>query len=147
VLSANPKNSNAVLSDGNQIKTYISQSSLQDYDYWPKDNSNSNFTNINSPDTLKNANKASNKKTSLDILGKKLANAVVSEVNRQITTQARLLNNTLDNIRNSIGLGRMSAPTNVYHGNSPFKNDVVNAARDFVGQSVKSFFTPPNENQ
>ena len=85
-----------------------------------------------------------------DKLGKDLLNAVVNVANRQILTQASLLNKTLDNIRNSIpGAGRMSAPTNVYYdafGNyapngAPFQNDVINAARNFVGASIKGFFT------
>lgn len=91
--------------------------------------------------TLDNANSANSISSMLSTLGKKLTNAVVNDVNRQITTQARLLNNTLDNIRNSIGLGRMSDPTNVYNGSSLLANDVSNALRDFVGQSVKGFFT------
>jgi hypothetical protein len=88
------------------------------------------------------------KKLLKDLKGK-LEKAVIGEVNRQITTQARLLNRTLDNIRNSIGLGRMSEPTNVYAGwkisNGPdlglMKNDLKNAFRDFVGQSVRGFFS------
>ena len=74
-------------------------------------------------------------------LVKKLKRAAVREANRRITDQARLLNRTLDNIRNSIGLGRMSAPTNVYEGDF-LQNDVRNAFREFIGQSVKGFFTP-----
>jgi hypothetical protein len=87
-----------------------------------------------------------------DKLGKDLANAAIREVNRQIITQAALLNKTLDNIRNSIpGAGRMNAPTNVYYdafGNytpngAPFQNDVINSLRNFVGSSVKGFFQNP----
>jgi len=74
-------------------------------------------------------------------LGRKLKSAAVREVNRRIADQARLLNRTLDNIRNAIGLGRMSEPTNVY--NEDFlRNDIRNAFRRFIGQSVRGFFTP-----
>ncbi len=77
----------------------------------------------------------------MDQLGNKLKRAAANEINRQITTQAKLLNRTLDNIRNSIGIGRMSEPTNVYKTNQ-LKNDVQNAFREFVGNSVRGFFTP-----
>ncbi len=82
----------------------------------------------------------------IDTLKKDLTNAVIREANRQILTQAALLNRTLENIRNAIpGAGRMSAPTNVYGSmaNNLFFNDLTNAARNFVGNSVKSFFTKP----
>ena len=79
-------------------------------------------------------------------LVKDLTNATIREANRQILTQAALLNRTLDNIRNAIpGAGRMSAPTNVYGdlAGNLFANDLTNAARNFVGNSIKSFFTKP----
>lgn len=80
-------------------------------------------------------------------LGKDLTNAVINETNRRILTQAALLNKTLDNIRNSIPYaGRMSAPRNVYTDGGVenlFKNDVINAARGFVGNAIKGFFTKP----
>ena len=84
-------------------------------------------------------------KKAVDILKKDLTNAVVREANRRIIAQASLLNKTLDNIRNAIpGAGRMSSPRNIYDVNNvPFKNDVVNAARGFVGNAVKGFFTNP----
>ena len=84
-------------------------------------------------------------KKSVDILKKDLTNDVVREANRRIIAQASLLNKTLDNIRNAIpGAGRMSAPTNVYDKyNTPFRNDVINSARGFVGNAVKGFFTNP----
>ena len=78
-------------------------------------------------------------------LKKNLLNAGIREVNRQIITQAALLNQTLENIRNAIpGAGRMSAPTNVYSDyNTPLLNDSINAARTFVGASLKGFFQKP----
>jgi hypothetical protein len=75
----------------------------------------------------------------LQNLEKSLRRAAIGEINRRILTQARLLNRTLDNIRNSIGLGRMSAPTNVYESDF-LRNDVRNAFREFIGQSVRGFF-------
>lgn len=86
------------------------------------------------------------------ILVKNLKNAFIREANRQILTQAALLNKTLDNIRNSIpGAGRMSAPTNVYYdifGNytpngALLQNDLINSLRNFVGGSIKGFFQKP----
>jgi len=89
-------------------------------------------------------------KPSVNVLKNRLKNAVIREANRQITMQARLLNKTLDNIRNSIGLGRMSAPTNVYDSYyiggmdvTGLANDFRNAGREFVGTSVRSFFEDP----
>ena len=92
--------------------------------------------------------KLSEEKKPFDKLGetlkKDLTNAVVSELNRQVIKGASLLNKTLENIRNSIPLaGRLSAPTNVYENNSPFVNDLTNITRNFVGKSLKSFFTKP----
>jgi len=96
--------------------------------------------------SVKKAEESKSKiKKAADILKKDLTNAVVREANRRIISQASLLNKTLDNIRNAIpGAGRMSAPTNVYDKyNTPFRNDVINAARGFVGNAVKGFFTNP----
>jgi hypothetical protein len=101
---------------------------------WP------NFINSES-NSLSKAKSNDLNKQLLNNLGKKLKKAAANEINRQITTQAKLLNRTLDNIRNSIGIGRMSEPTNVYKTNQ-LKNDVQNAFREFVGNSVRGFFTP-----
>jgi hypothetical protein len=78
-----------------------------------------------------------------DQIGQGLKRAAINEVNRQIITQAALLNKTIDNIRNSVGLGRMSEPTNVYTGTNAFRNDVLNTLRNALGNSVKSFFDKP----
>lgn len=91
--------------------------------------------------TLEKAKRNDLNRKLMEQLGKKLKKAAANEINRQITTQAKLLNRTLDNIRNSIGIGRMSEPTNVYKTNQ-LKNDVQNAFREFVGNSVRGFFTP-----
>jgi hypothetical protein len=73
-------------------------------------------------------------------LGTRLRQSAVREVNRQISVQARLLNRTLDNIRNSIGLGRINAPTNVYT-QSLLEIDIRNSFRRFIGDSVRGFFS------
>lgn len=100
-----------------------------------------NLTNANKP-TLDKLKDNQLQKDLQDDLKNKLKSAVIREVNRQITTQARLLNRTLDNIRNSIGLGRMSYPRNVYT-DTQVASDIKNAFRDFIGNSVKGFFDPP----
>jgi len=92
--------------------------------------------------TLEIAKRNVTNKKLLDDLSNKLQRAAIGEVNRQITKQARLLNKTIDNIRNSIGVGRMSEPTNVYDNPKyqQLMSDTKNAFRDFVGQSVRGFF-------
>lgn len=84
-----------------------------------------------------NAKKASKK------LAKNLEKAAVRELQGQINSRLRLLNNTLDKLRNNVGVGRMREPTNVYKdyknalGISPgFFFDVHNSLRDFAGESV-----------
>lgn len=84
-----------------------------------------------------NAKKASKK------LAKNLEKAAVSELKAQANTRIRLLNNTLDKLRNDSGIGRMREPTNVYKNyqnalgvSSGFFFDVHNSLRDFAGESV-----------
>jgi hypothetical protein len=73
-----------------------------------------------------------------------LKRAAINEVNRQIFTQAALLNRTIENIRNSVPYaGRMSEPTNVYTGTNAFRNDAINTLRNAVGGAVKGFFSKP----
>ena len=73
-----------------------------------------------------------------------LKNAVVNQVNRVIVDRARLLNNAIDEIRNKIPFaGRMSEPTNVYTSTNAFRNDIINALRNFAGGAIKSFFKKP----
>ena len=76
-------------------------------------------------------------------LAKNLEKSAIKEVNTIITSRARLLNNTIDKIRNSLGIGRMRAPTNIYFPpggasniNSRFFYDVHNNLRDFLGESL-----------
>jgi len=84
-----------------------------------------------------NAKKASKK------LAKNLEKAAVRELKGQVNSRLRLLNNTLDKLRNNAGIGRMREPTNVYKTydnalgiSSGFFFDVHNSLRDFAGDSV-----------
>lgn len=86
--------------------------------------------------------KSSSKKAAKN-LAKNLQKAVVRQVNTLINTRARLLNNSIDKIRNSLGVGRMSFPTNIYNPpatngvlNPRFFYDVQNGLRDFLGESL-----------
>jgi len=84
-----------------------------------------------------NAKKASAK------LAKNLEKAAIQELKGQVNTRLRLLNNTLDKLRNDSGIGRMREPTNVYKNyqnalgisNGMFF-DVHNSLRDFAGEAV-----------
>jgi hypothetical protein len=73
-------------------------------------------------------------------LAKDLVNAGIKEVNRQISIKTRMLNQALDSFRNSAGLGQINEPTNVYQGTSLFENDVRNAGRAFLGNSLRGLF-------
>jgi hypothetical protein len=84
-----------------------------------------------------NAKKASKK------LAKNLEKAAITELKGQVNERLRLLNNTLDKLRNNAGIGRMREPTNVYKEyqnglgiSSGFFFDVKNSLRDFAGDSV-----------
>ncbi len=61
--------------------------------------------------------------------------AALNEAQRQLNNQFRLVNNSLDKVRNSFGIGRMREPTNVYNNlpNAQFFFDVKNSLRDFGG--------------
>ena len=76
-------------------------------------------------------------------LGKKLKTVLQNELRSQINTRLRLLNNTLDKIRNEGGMGRMREPTNVYKNydnplgiSSGSFFDVQNSLRDFAGDAL-----------
>lgn len=72
-------------------------------------------------------------------LWKRLANIGINQINQQSISRARILNKALDKARNSIGLGRMSAPTNIYSSsNNQLQNGVTNAVRDFLGNSFNN---------
>ena len=79
-----------------------------------------------------------------DQLVENLKKAALKEAQRQLNIRFRLLNNTIDNIRNAFGIGRIPAPTNVYfpqqnggpYGNSQFFFDVQNSLRNFGGDTL-----------
>lgn len=109
--------------------------------------SNTGFDGFNNDpiDALKRRSKTLESQRPLVRLRNDLIRAGAEAINRKIVTQARLLNKTLDNIRNAVPYGgRMSEPTNIYESNQlSLRTDVINAARNFVGRSIRSFFTPP----
>jgi len=67
--------------------------------------------------------------------------AGLNEAQRQLNIRFRVLNDSIDNIRNQFGIGRMPPPTNVYfpqqnsgaYGQSNVFFDVQNALRNFGG--------------
>jgi hypothetical protein len=69
------------------------------------------------------------------VLVENIKKAALNETQRRLDDQFRLLNNTLDRVRNSFGIGRMSPPTNVYTGlqRNSFFFDVQNSLRNFAG--------------
>ncbi len=70
--------------------------------------------------------------------------ASLNEAQRQINNQFRLLNDSLDKVRNAFGVGRMSAPTNVYsipNNGSRFFFDVQNSLRGFGGDVLGGLIT------
>ena len=77
----------------------------------------------------------SNFKKAGELLLNNVKKAALNEAQRQLNNQFRLVNNSLDKIRNSFGIGRMRDPTNVYSNlpNSQFFFDVKNSLRDFGG--------------
>ena len=75
---------------------------------------------------------------------KNVANSAVREINQQITTRTALLNNTLNKIRNALGLGGLSTePKNIYP--KPYAPtsfgiffDVRNELFNFIGEDIAS---------
>lgn len=79
------------------------------------------------------------KNTATSRLFNSLKKAVLNETQRQLNDQFRLLNNSIDRVRDSFGIGRMSDPTNVYSvpaGGSRIFFDVRNSLRNFAGDSL-----------
>ena len=74
---------------------------------------------------------------------KTLANStkkVALNVGQQLLNdQFRLLNNTIDKVRNAYGLGRISPPTNVYAGVNPNQAALQTAIRNFGGDVASAF--------
>ena len=70
-------------------------------------------------------------------LGSKLKTTLQNEVRAQVNTRLRLLNNTLDKLRNEGGLGRMRAPTNVYSSHPPHAGmDSESNLPNYIGGGV-----------
>jgi hypothetical protein len=99
--------------------------------------------NRTSPEKSDFQNFIDNSKKAGSKLAKNLKKAAVTELRGQVNTRLRLLNNTLDKLRNDAGIGRMREPTNVYKKyenglgiSSGFFFDVHNSLRDFAGDSV-----------
>lgn len=102
---------------------------------------------VNSDDILgdiKEIDKKDKFKGALKNAGKNLLKAtktaVTNEAQRQLNDRFRLLNNTLEKVKQAYGLGQISAPTNVYDikpGSQPFF-DVMNALRNFTGDVLGS---------
>lgn len=103
---------------------------------------------ITGPSPISSSNNSTPK---TDIYGKaaeqlleNLKDTALKEAQRQLNIQFRLLNNSIDRIRNSFGIGRMPPPTNVYfptqntgpYGNSTVFFDVQNALRNFAGDTL-----------
>lgn len=64
---------------------------------------------------------------------------VITVAQQQLNNQFRLLNNTIDKVRNAYGLGRMSPPTNVYTQENLALNQLRGAVRNFVGDVGSAF--------
>lgn len=86
----------------------------------------------------------------VDIYGKatqklldNIKKAALNDAQRKMNEQFRLLNNSLDKIRNSFGIGRIPAPTNVYSNpvGGQFFFDVQNSLRDFAGDTLSGFIS------
>ena len=102
---------------------------------------------MNSNDLLgdvKDIDKKDKFKGALKNAGKNLLKAtktaVTNEAQRQLNDRFRLLNNTIEKVKQAYGLGQISAPTNVYtniKGGQPFY-DVMNALRNFTGDVLGS---------
>jgi hypothetical protein len=94
--------------------------------------------------------KQNSKKASVK-LSQNLEKAVMKELKGQVNLRLRLLNNTLDKIRNAAGIGRMTEPSNIYEVpyfyqgisnglggqiSSNFFYDVHNSLRNFAGDAA-----------
>lgn len=92
-------------------------------------------------ESLKSEEKDSVIKRTGDRLLQNLKTAALREAQRRMNDQFRLLNNSIDNIRNSFGIGRMRSPTNVYDNipGNRFFFDVQNSLRSFAGDTLTGF--------
>ena len=105
---------------------------------------NAQSTNIVNSQTVNSVPKTDIYGRAAEQLVENLKDAALREAQRQLNIQFRLLNNSIDNIRNAFGIGRIPAPTNVYfpkqntgpYGNSQFFFDVQNSLRNFAGDTL-----------
>ena len=67
--------------------------------------------------------------------------AALTETQRRLNIQFTLLNDTLDRIRNTYGIGRIPEPTNVYNytPGGQFFFDVKNSLRNFAGDILSGY--------
>lgn len=129
---------------GGGLDNFVNGNDVSTFDGFLDSNGNvltkDEFDKSNAIDKLKQQAKDKSK-SAFKKLGDDLIEAGIKEVNRQVINRFKLINKTVNNIRNQIPYaGKMSEPTNVYSGKNQFQNDAINAVRDFVGNSIKSFF-------
>lgn len=96
-----------------------------------------NSINLPIPETVDNFRR-SNLYSAATKLAENLKTAVLNEAQRRLNDRFRLVNDTIDRIRNSYGIGRMREPTNVYNitQQNLFFFDVKNSLRDFAGDTL-----------
>lgn len=92
--------------------------------------------------------KESSKKAG-DKLAASLKQTAENEIKGQVNTRLRLLNTSLNKIRNSMGIGKMRAPTNVYsshpkHAGMDGEKDLPNYPITAAGISPTSFYNVQN---
>lgn len=97
-----------------------------------------NPRDIEGPDITINSLKKSAELTNLQKLKNNLRTAVLNESQRRLNDRFRLVNDTIDRIRNSYGISRMREPANVYNitQQNLFFFDVRNSLRDFAGDTL-----------
>jgi hypothetical protein len=118
---------------------------IDNYDRGVVQDPSSTTTYGNSGDVLGDAKKNQRRedfKAGLEGAVKNLAfqtKRVALNAGQQILNdQFRLLNNTIDKVRNAYGLGRISPPTNVYANVNPTQIGLQNAIRNFGGDVASS---------
>lgn len=129
-----------------QYSSQVGTGVIDNYDRGVVQDPSSTTTYGNSGDSLGDAKKNQRRddfKAGLESAAKTFttsAKRVALNAGQQILNdQFRLLNNTIDKVRNAYGLGRISAPTNVYSGVSLNQAMLQNAIRNFGGDIASSF--------
>jgi hypothetical protein len=136
-LQSNDASQNVLTTENDIIKTDI-------WELYTKTNLLDDI--IESPiDQLIKNNKLENNPA--ETLKKKLIASLNNEINRQIVKRLKIVNKAFTNIRNGLGLGQISEPTNIYDGDyyeRMLNNDVRNSLRDFVGDSLRNYLDGGN---